>query len=102
MMTVHKWDDLKKEQISEPRLAEIKAQVEQEVLEMNLAAVRDLLGKTQSDVAETMGSTQSEISRSERRQDHLVSTLREYVRALGGELELTARFGDKTIRLHGV
>ena len=53
-------------------------------------------------VAEAMGSTQSEVSRSERRQDHLVSTLREYVRALGGELELTARFGDKSIRLHGV
>ena len=101
-MTVHKWDDLKRERISEPRLAEIKAQVEQEVLEMNLAAVRDLLGKTQAEVAEAMGSTQSEISRSERRRDHLVSTLREYVRALGGELELTARFGDKSIRLHGV
>ena len=101
-MTVHRWDDLKRKRISEPRLAEIKARVEQEVLEMNLAAVRDLLGKTQAEVAEAMGSTQSEISRSERRQDHLVSTLREYVRALGGELELTARFGDKSIRLHGV
>ncbi len=36
-MTVHKWDDLKRERISEPRLAEIGAQVEQEVFEMNLA-----------------------------------------------------------------
>ncbi len=101
-MTVHKWDDLKRERISEQRLAEIEAQVEQEILEMNLTAVRDLVGKTQSDVAKAMGSSQSEISRSERREDHLVSTLREYVRALGGELELTARFGDKSIRLRGV
>lgn len=101
-MTVHKWDDLKRERISERRLAEIDAQVEQEVLEMNLAAVRELVGRSQTEVAKAMGSSQSEVSRSERREDHLVSTLREYVRALGGELELSARFGDKSIRLRGV
>ena len=101
-MAVHSWKDLKKEKISKERLAEIEAQVEQEVLEMNLAAVRELAGKTQTEVASEMGSTQSEVSRSERREDHLVSTLRQYIRALGGELELTARFGDKTVRLRGV
>ena len=101
-MEVHRWNDLKKERVSADRLAEIKAQVEQEILEMNLGAVRELVGKTQVEVADAMGSTQSEISRSERREDHLVSTLRQYVRALGGELELTARFGDKSVRLRGV
>jgi transcriptional regulator with XRE-family HTH domain len=69
---------------------------------MNLAAMRELVGRSQTEVAEAMGSSQSEISRSERREDHLVSTLREYIRALGGELELTARFGDRSIRLRGV
>lgn len=101
-MAVHTWDDVKRERISEERLAEIKAQVEHDVLDMNLAAVRELIGTTQVELAKTMGSTQSEISRSERRPDHLVSTLRQYVQALGGELELIARFGDKSIRLKGV
>lgn len=101
-MTIHKWDDLKRERISEERLAEIEAEVEQEVLEMNLAAVRELAGKTQQEVAETTGASQSEVSRYERREDHLVSTLRHYVRALGGDLELIARFGDKSVRLRGV
>lgn len=101
-MKIHKWNDVKRERISEQRLAEIETQVEQEVLDLNLAAVRELAGKTQNEVAQAVGSTQSEISRSERRTDHLVSTLRDYVRALGGELELTARFGDKSIRLRGV
>ncbi len=101
-MGIHKWNDLKRERVSEDRLAEIEAEVEQEIVEMNLAAVRELVGKTQVEVAETAGSTQSEVSRSERREDHLVSTLRQYVRALGGELELTARFGDKSVRLRGV
>jgi len=30
----------------------------------------------------------------------LLSTLRSYVKALGGELEVIANFGDKRIRLH--
>jgi hypothetical protein len=29
-----------------------------------------------------------------------LSTLRAYVEALGGELEVMARFGDKRIKLH--
>jgi transcriptional regulator len=101
-MTIHKWNDLKQARISPQRLAEIETQVEGEVLEMNLSAVRDLVGKTQSELAEAMGAAQSQVSRSERRADHLVSSLRDYIRALGGELELTARFGNRSIRLRGV
>ena len=101
-MAIHKWKDLKREKISKERLAEIEASVEREIVEMNLAAVRELVGKTQVEVADAMESTQSEVSRSERREDHLVSTLRQYVQALGGELEVIARFGDKSVRLRGV
>jgi hypothetical protein len=32
----------------------------------------------------------------------MLSKLRDYVRALGGELEVVARFGDKTLKLRGV
>lgn len=101
-MAIHKWSDLKREKMSASRLAEIEAEVGQEVLEMNLSAVRELAGKTQTELAETLGTTQPEVSRSERREDHLVSTLRQYIRALGGDLEVVARFGDKSIRLRGV
>jgi hypothetical protein len=38
----------------------------------------------------------------ENRPDHVLSKLREYIKALGGELEVVARFGDKTLRLRGV
>jgi hypothetical protein len=47
---------------------------------------------------------QSDVSRLERREDFedcLVSTLRRYVAALGGQLELVASFGDKKIILTG-
>jgi hypothetical protein len=101
-MAIHQWNDLKQARIPKGRLAEIEDQIKQEVLEMNLAAVRELVGKTQVDVAEAVGTTQPEVSRSEHRSDHLVSTLQQYIQALGGELEIIARFGDKTVRLRGV
>lgn len=46
--------------------------------------------------------TQGQASETERRSDHrLLSTLRRYVEALGGKIEVVATFGDKRIRLHG-
>ena len=44
--------------------------------------------------------SQGQVSETERRQDLRLSTLRSYVEALGGELEVIASFGDKRIKLH--
>ena len=52
-----------------------------------------------SQAAERLGVTQPEVSRLERRSDARVSLVRSYVRALGAELEMTARFGDEAIDL---
>jgi hypothetical protein len=71
-------------------------------LEVNLRAVRELAGKTQVEAAKAAGMAQSDISEVERRDDHLVSTLRRYVEALGGKLQIVAQFGDKSLRLKGV
>jgi hypothetical protein len=82
---------------------EVKRQaIEQEILEEDLRGIRELAGKTQVEVAAVLEMTQGKVSAVERREDHLVSTLRRYVEALGGELEVTATFGDKKIKLHGV
>jgi hypothetical protein len=43
--------------------------------------------------------TQSEVSRLERRPDVRLSTLKRFVEALGGEVEIFATFGDKRVRL---
>jgi hypothetical protein len=45
---------------------------------------------------------QGELSKIENREDHRLSTLRRYIKALGGDLEVVAVFDDKRIRLHGV
>ena len=69
---------------------------------MDLKAMRELLGKTQVEVATALEMSQGQVSETERREDHRLSTLRRYVEALGGELEVIANFGDKRIKLHGV
>jgi len=77
--------------------------VEQQIVELNLQALRQQLGVTQAELAGTSGFTQGEISRIEQREDHMVSTLRRLVRSLGGELEVHARFPDgRDIRLIGI
>lgn len=59
-----------------------------------LAALRKALHVTQAEVAARTGASQPEISRLERRDDALVSTIRAFVAALGADLELVARFAD--------
>jgi hypothetical protein len=49
-----------------------------------------------------LSKSRSEISKIENREDWLLSTLRRYVEALGGELEVVAVLGDKRLRLRGV
>lgn len=61
---------------------------------MALAQLRELFGLRQVEVAERLGTNQASVSRLERRDDLFLSTLREYVAALGGYLELTASFPD--------
>ncbi len=105
-MGTTKWSELKKEKYAQApeRLARVEKAVETELLELNLRAMRELLGKSQVEVASAAAMSQGEISRAERRSDHLLSTLRRYVEAMGGELEVVARFenGRKRIQLTGV
>jgi transcriptional regulator with XRE-family HTH domain len=77
----------------------VRQRVEAELLEMNLADLRKEFGVTQVEMAKAADMTQGELSRLERREDHLVSTLRRCVQALGGELEVTAVIGDKRVKL---
>ncbi len=57
-----------------------------------LRNVRKDQGLSQKAVADAMGIGQDSVSRLERRGDCLVSTMRDYVEAMGGELQLVAKF----------
>lgn len=99
-MKTSRWQDIKDRHISPERQEKLRQHVNEELLAMDLRAIRELAGKTQVEVAETLNIAQSEVSRIERRPDYHLSTLRRFVAALGGELEVTARIGDKRVLLH--
>src|ERR1700694_1285325 len=72
----------------------------QELLgELLLSEVRELTGKSQRQVADALGMKQPSLSNLEKQKDMQISTLRKIVKALGGELEVLARFPKVTVRI---
>lgn len=59
-----------------------------------LGELRQARHVTQVQLAKQMQSTQPEVSRIEKQADVLLSTMRDYIEAMGGQLELLARFPD--------
>ena len=63
--------------------------------EMTLRELRKARKLTQVRLARRLGITQDGVSRLEKRSDLLLSTLRETVEAMGGNLSLVAQFPDR-------
>ena len=63
--------------------------------EMSLQDLRRARKQTQVRVAKELGINQENVSRLEKRSDLLISTLRGYVKAMGGQLSLVAEFPDR-------
>jgi DNA-binding XRE family transcriptional regulator len=68
---------------------------EMEAEHLTLQELRQSLQKTQSDVANALSVRQVTISQLEHRSDPRISTLQDFITALGGELEIMVRFVDK-------
>jgi len=98
-MKTRRWRDVLAERRTPHQIAALDRRVAAAVTEMDLRELRLAAGMTQEQVAEALKAAQSEISRIEKRDDYRVSTLRSYVHALGGELELIATFGKRRVRL---
>ena len=78
------------------RRAKILARADDLVLqESTLRAAREGKKATQEDVARKLGIGQDRVSRLEKRGDMLVSTLRDYVAAIGGRIRLVVEFEGK-------
>ncbi len=69
----------------EARYQELKQEVE------GLRELRELAGKAQIDVAAALNIKQPSVSKIEKQADMYLSTLRSYVEAVGGKLELTVK-----------
>jgi transcriptional regulator with XRE-family HTH domain len=71
--------------------------------EMTLRELRKAVDCTQTQVAKILGINQEGVSRLEQRTDLLLSTLRDYVKAMGGELKLVVKLPNRTtIVLSGI
>ena len=72
---------------------------EQHIKEMPLNELRPAKALSQATLAEMLHVNQAAISKMERRTDMYISTLRNYIRAMGGELEIIATFPDGQIKI---
>ena len=92
MKTLHD----KMAELSERRRQKIEARVaELAAEEMTLRDLRQAHRLTQARVGKALKIGQDGVSRLEQRSDLLISTLRNYVEAMGGDLQLIARFPDR-------
>ncbi|MBD2309850.1 XRE family transcriptional regulator [Chroococcidiopsis sp. FACHB-1243] len=63
--------------------------------EMSRQQLREALKLTQEQMAEILQIDQANVSRLEKRTDLMLSTLRKYITAMGGELRLVIEFPDR-------
>lgn len=77
-----------------------KAEAERTLLEMTLQELRqNVSGLSQEDIAEMLRVTQGYVSKLERQDDMLLSRLYAYVEALGGELQIRAKFPNREVEI---
>ncbi len=86
--------------LSPEREARIRKRVEEETKKLGLHQLREARSLTQVNLASILRVNQGAVSKMEKRTDMYLSTLRSYVQALGGELQIRAVFpeGDVEIR----
>lgn len=81
------------------RRARIEEQVRKERRKIALSEMRKARSLTQNAIAKQLRIDQGAVSRLEKRTDMYLSTLRSYVEATGGRLEVRAVYVDETIDL---
>ncbi len=67
--------------------------------EMPLNELRQARGLSQKMLAAVLNVQQPSIAKMEKRMDMYISTLRSHIEAMGGELEMVARFPDGSVRI---
>jgi transcriptional regulator with XRE-family HTH domain len=93
-----KWSELKAT-LPPETIERARRKTEAMLAAIELNELRKARKLTQEQLAERLGIRQSNVSKMERRADLHVSTLRDVVEAMGGELRVTARFADAEYEL---
>jgi DNA-binding transcriptional regulator YiaG len=67
--------------------------------DMSLTELRQARLLTQESLGETLHVGQAAVAKMEKRADMYVSNLRRFIEAMGGELDIVARFPDSAVRI---
>jgi DNA-binding XRE family transcriptional regulator len=94
----NKWKDVRRP-LSPEREDRIRNRIEKEIGKLPLAELRKARFMTQNRLAELLQVNQGAVSKIEKRSDMYLSTLRSYVEALGGNLDIRAVFPEGEIVL---
>jgi predicted transcriptional regulator len=79
--------------------ARVEDEAEQLEQEFNLSEVRRALKLSQDELAQTLQIGQGSVAKIEKRADMYVSTLRRFIEAMGGELDIVARFPGHSVKI---
>lgn len=93
-----KWGTLRGKMSPERREAN-RVAARQMIAEMPLEELRSARNITQTHLASLLQITQASVSKMEKRTDMYVSTLRSFVQAMGGQLEIRAIFPDGAVKI---
>jgi DNA-binding transcriptional regulator YiaG len=94
----HSFSDLKKS-LSPGSQVRVKEKVKQLRAEMALNELRKARALSQNELAALLHIKQAALARMENRTDMYISSLRKYIMALGGELDIVARFPDAEVHI---
>jgi len=93
------FSDLKKDWSAERLAANARRKAELADEMISLETLRERLGVSQEELAELLEVQQPAISKLVRRTDMKISTLRDLIAAMGGELHITASFPDQSVEI---
>lgn len=77
----------------------VAQKTEQMLQEMPLHELRQARGLSQKMMAEALHIQQPAVAKIEKRTDMYLSTLRSHIQAMGGELEIVARFPEGSVKI---
>ena len=88
-----------REKMDPARQEKIRNRTQELIAELPLQELRQARALSQAELAQVLGLNQATISKLERRTDMYLSSLRRFVEAMGGELEISAQFPDGRVRI---
>jgi DNA-binding XRE family transcriptional regulator len=97
-IVAHKWKDIRRKHSPEVE-AEIQRKVKALVDSVTLNQVREARNLTQANLANILGVNQGSVSKMEKRTDMYVSTLRSFIQAMGGQLQIKAVFPEGEVEI---